>query len=312
MDYVERFKKLRPNKTGGLSPHKMVMVLTVIELAEQGRLTENKIFFSPALRQLYKSLFDVVANPRDKANPHFPFFHLQERKGASPFWHLKAHPGQDAILEAASTPKGPGALDQIVAYAYLNEDLYQQLMSPTRRLELKLAIIDKWFPAHRGTLLSVAEHERDVTTYSKWLQSRVDGEVREDPPEIDKKARDPAFARTVREAYDYRCSITGWRVLLDDGTSMVEAAHLIPHSETQDDDPRNGIALSPTFHWAMDKNLIAPGPDMKWHVSKLLDKRNRDYAELIEFDKSAIMLPKEKKFYPKKESLEWRMDMLAG
>ena len=33
---------------------------------------------------------------------------------------------------------------------------------------------------------------------------------------------------------------------------MVGAAHRVPFAETHDDDPRNGIALAPTFHWALD------------------------------------------------------------
>jgi putative restriction endonuclease len=63
----------------------------------------------------------------------------------------------------------------------------------------------------------------------------------------------------------------------------VEAAHLIPFSESHDDDPRNGIALAPTLHWALDRYLIAPGPDYKWHVSPVLDSRIRDNTELLEF-----------------------------
>jgi hypothetical protein len=47
----------------------------------------------------------------------------------------------------------------------------------------------------------------------------------------------------------------------------------IPFSESQDDDSRNGIALAPTFRRALDRYLIAPGPDLKWHVSPVLDSR---------------------------------------
>jgi putative restriction endonuclease len=37
--------------------------------------------------------------------------------------------------------------------------------------------------------------------------------------------------------------------------------HLHPFAEAGDDDPRNGIALTPDMHWAMDRHLIAPGPE---------------------------------------------------
>ena len=56
-------------------------------------------------------------------------------------------------------------------------------------------------------------------------------------------------------------------------TCSVEAAHIHPFSEAGGDDPRNGLALTPDMHWAMDKHLIAPGEDLKWHVSPVLDRK---------------------------------------
>jgi len=53
------------------------------------------------------------------------------------------------------------------------------------------------------------------------------------------------------------------------------------------------------------------GPDLKWHVSKLLDKRNRDYQELLDLDKKPIILPREKKYYPRMDGLEWRISKLS-
>jgi putative restriction endonuclease len=97
---------------------------------------------------------------------------------------------------------------------------------------------------------------------------------------------------------------------LPDGSVMVEAAHLIPFSESCDNDPRNGIALVPSFHWALDRNILSPGPDLKWHVSKILDKRNRDYHELLELDKKPIILPMDRKYYPRPDALEWRINKL--
>ena len=70
------------------------------------------------------------------------------------------------------------------------------------------------------------------------------------PADLDRYLR--AFRRIVSENYDYRCAASGWRIILPEGRVMVEAAHLIPFAETRDDDPRNGIALAPTFHWALD------------------------------------------------------------
>jgi len=59
---------------------------------------------------------------------------------------------------------------------------------------------------------------------------------------------------------------------------MVEAAHIHSFAEAGDDGPRNSSARTPDMHWAMDRQLIAPGPD-----------RRR---------------------YPKREALAWRLGQL--
>mgnify|MGYP002144019946 FL=1 len=119
--------------------------------------------------------------------------------------------------------------------------------------------------------------------------------------------RDPAFRRVVTEAYDWRCAATGLRVLLPTGESMVEAAHIHPFCEAGDDDPRNGLALAPNIHWAFDKNLIALGEDLKWHVSPVLDERIPDFAPLIQLNGKGLIGPTERRFTPKRESLAFRM-----
>jgi putative restriction endonuclease len=114
----------------------------------------------------------------------------------------------------------------------------------------------------------------------------------------------------VTEAYDYRCAASGWRIILPDSTVLVEAAHLVPYAESHDDDPRNGIALTPSFHWALDKNIIAPGPDYKWHVSRLLDDRLPDNRPLLELAGKPLILPRDKAYWPREDALRWRVGKL--
>lgn len=91
---------------------------------------------------------------------------------------------------------------------------------------------------------------------------------------------------------------------------MVEAARIHPFSETGDDDPRNGLALTLNMHWAMDRNLIAPGPDYLWHVSKAIDRRIPDYQPLLALAGQAVLRPKDRRMWPKQDALAWRLDRL--
>ncbi|MBN2107566.1 MAG: HNH endonuclease [Deltaproteobacteria bacterium] len=307
-NYIQAFSKLNVNRSGDhASPHKPVMLLAVLALAEAGLLKENKIYYTQDLRDIFKSFFETVALPGDVCNPYFPFFHLY--KGEA-FWHLKPIAGREAIAEALSTVRGPAQITENFEYAFLDEELYKLISSPLNRDILRQALIDRWFPASREQIRTVAAEEQQIALYENCLKEPE--KAAENCSSYSDKVRDAAFSRVVREAYDYRCAASGWRVILPDGSVMVEAAHIIPFSESRDNDPCNGIALAPSFHWALDKNILSPGPDLKWHVSKLLDKRNRDYQELLDLDKKPIILPRDKKYYPRMDALEKRLNKLVN
>jgi len=151
------------------------------------------------------------------------------------------------------------------------------------------------------------QENRPILEYEKRLVREDQDEVREPVP-----VRSAAFRRLVTEAYDFRCAASGWRVILPDCTVLVEAAHLIPFSESHNDRPQNGIALTPTFHWALDQHIIAPGPDNRWHVSSAIDPRIADNTPLFDLDGKDLLLPNDKKMYPDKIALEWCMDRLRS
>jgi len=60
----------------------------------------------------------------------------------------------------------------------------------------------------------------------------------------------------------------------------------------------------------LDRHLIAPGPDYKWRVSKRVDERIADNRPLIELAGRELLLPKDKRGWPRKDACERRMAML--
>jgi len=74
--YQQKFTHLRVNNSGGkASPHKICMLLALLDLARGGALKVNKIEYGPALLERYRHFFDAVRGPSDHPNPYFPFFH---------------------------------------------------------------------------------------------------------------------------------------------------------------------------------------------------------------------------------------------
>jgi putative restriction endonuclease len=244
--YLHRFQHLRVNRrAGAFSPHKPCMLLAVLELAEAGALIENRILFAPPLLERYRTLFDAVRTEGDHPNPYFPFFHLQ----GEGFWKLLALPGREAVLTVMKTARSLADIEENVASARLDDELYTLLLEPVAREVLRDALIARWFPNMRESVLCVVDEERSAGQYEQRLRGLMEGkDLRLEPESYGAKVRKSAFRRTVLEAYDFRCAASGWRIILPDGQVMAEAAHLIPFSVSGDDDPRNGIALAPSFH----------------------------------------------------------------
>jgi putative restriction endonuclease len=80
--------------------------------------------------------------------------------------------------------------------------------------------------------------------------------------------RDRVFRRVVLQAYDFRCSITGLRLINGGGRAEVDAAHIKPVQANGPDAINNGLALSGTAHWMFDRGLIALQDDLQIMISR--------------------------------------------
>lgn len=299
--YLSVFSTLNVNRNGGrVSPHKPCMLLAVLDLAESGLLRENKVFFDDVLLTRYAAYFEVVESERDHLNPWMPYFHLR----SDGFWHHQAMAGREAILEAKDSARQRSDITDNVSYVSLDAELYIFLCDSNARNLLREQLVMYWFAENQSELFALSnlarEEDQILSEPVKELQDSA----------IVRTSRTAAFRRLVTEAYGFRCAATGWRVVLPDYSVLVEAAHIVPFSETQDDRPQNGMALTPNFHWAMDRNIIAPGPDLRWHVSNSLDERIADNEPLLAIKGKAVLLPKDDRFRPDTRSLDWRLAQL--
>ena len=302
--YRQAFRKLNVNRTGGrASPHKPCLLLAVLGLAEAGDLVRNEIRFAPALLERYARFFDAVRGPTDHPNPYFPFFHLRGDR----FWIHQPLPGREAVVAAMRSARSNADINDNIDFAQLDPELHALMLDERARSALREELVIAWFGSYRTQLDLILQEERGSDHYEAALRHGATSTAlpaRDAPPE---PVRSAAFRRIVSETYDYRCAASGWRIILPDSRFMVEAAHLVPFAESHDDDPRNGIALAPSFHWALDAHVIAPGPDYVWHVSNALDERVADNQPLRALAGKSLMLPTEKTFWPKKEALDWRL-----
>ena len=309
--YQEKLRHLVVNVTNGrASPHKICMILALLDMARGGTFDENRIRYDAPLLERYARFFSAVRGPNDHPNPYFPFFHLKGKlQGGGPtFWHLKALPGRENVLATMRSARSPADILTNVEYATVDDELFELLRSPQAVDALGSALAMKWFNRGLSELRSIVARCNEISAYELGIRSGTVVLAKEPAPPT--YVRDPAFRRVVIQVYDYRCAATGIRFMSPNGEALVEAAHIHPFSEACDDDPRNGLALTPDMHWAMDRNLIAPGPDLLWHVSPSLDERVPEHRIFFELDNRKLIGPTEHRMTPTRECLKWRMARL--
>jgi putative restriction endonuclease len=111
-------------------------------------------------------------------------------------------------------------------------------------------------------------------TLPSHLMNRLSGERRRIVRKVSLLSRAANFRQQVLQAYDHRCAAT--RMQLD----LIEAAHILPVASGKEsiDHVTNGLALSPTYHRALDRGLIYLGEDYVFRLnvgqSEYLKARN--------------------------------------
>ena len=299
-DYAQRFRKLHVGRSKGeAKPHKPCLLLAAIELAAAGRLQDNRIPYGPLLVEAFRRYLGAISPEANPAKAFYPMWHLESDK----FWHLHPKPKRaEAWARRELKNRSAKFLFDNLDYASLDPELHRLLLDAEARAHLRETLIEAWVPRER------LESVREALRRAQLEQGHI--EFPDEQPDAPEHIRDPAFRRAVLVAYDYRCAATGWRPLMPDGTALIEAAHIVPFADSQDDRVGNGMALTPTFHSAMDRRLIAPGPDGAWHVSSMLDERFRDHRELLKLRGSGLILPTKPKDHPSRDALERRLEML--
>ncbi len=71
------------------------------------------------------------------------------------------------------------------------------------------------------------------------------------------------FRESLRQRYSDQCMITGLKLL-----DVLEAAHILPYRDTDDNDPDNGLLLRADLHTLFDLNLLGINPkslEVKFH-----------------------------------------------
>lgn len=161
MDYIEAFKNLKTNnKYSRKSPHKAILLLTIIEMYENNAITDNMILYDDTLKLTFLKVWERILRDESIFHPeaYFPFWYMQNED----FWHIVPKRGQEDILTLLRDhhiKPSENKLMDCVNYAELDEDLYFLMTLPSGRSSLKRALLESYTNLNEEEIdrLSVSE-----------------------------------------------------------------------------------------------------------------------------------------------------------
>uniref|UniRef100_UPI00321768B5 HNH endonuclease n=1 Tax=uncultured Draconibacterium sp. TaxID=1573823 RepID=UPI00321768B5 len=288
----------------GPAPHKPILLLALIDSFEAGEVFENWIEITDDLVQHFLDNWSTLVKTPHVATFALPFFHLKNEK--SQFWKLITYPGREIPTTKSKSIKSYRVLTETVCAATLSEELYMAFSDPIQREALKAAILEKYFGIHLQTQFPKQEaysakikqqilYDPDQN-YARKVKQTID----EQPKEVRDEfivMRSSVFRKAILEVYDNQCAVSGLKVADANNCSLVDACHITPFAETYNDSIRNGLALSPTFHRAFDRGLIAISDNYRVLVHPTLKDYNPT-SGLRQFENNEILLPGDVQFFP--------------
>jgi putative restriction endonuclease len=285
--WLAKIAKLKVYRAkGGPAPHKPLLLLVILELAEQGQLPADVVSLTPELAFRFASFWTIVAHRRTQPpDVRMPFHHLQ----------------QDGFWSALGEDGKPSPDDRLTRYARLVSDFVACAQDPSFRDKARRILIARYFePDERVALYSLfrmpvpAEDEilRDVNYKAQ--------------DEANKQGREVRFRLNVVAAYNYTCALTGYRLTTIASGSIVDAAHIHQFADSRNNDPQNGLALCKNAHWLFDNGLWTLSDDYRVIVAVgRFTEDSPDQTPLAAYQGKKVRLPADQRLWPSPIHLAW-------
>jgi putative restriction endonuclease len=297
------------------APHKPLLLLAVLDLVHRGVITAPFIAVTGdlvELNELFNLYWRRIIHLGQTSSIAFPFSRLDRE----PFWELVSQPGTTITPAIINNTSSVTYLRKYALGAKLDEGLFRVMQSGEGREALREALLQSCFSAEAATLLrEQSVINREAFDYSRLLEEKSHLPLVKEIIEADNyrpAARYQGFRRLVVQSYDHRCALCGIRIVTPDGHTVVDAAHIVPWRDTQNDDIRNGMALCKLCHWGFDKGMLGVTDSYQVITSRTIGIDPNYPGLLTSLSGRGIIPPATQDHWPAREYLaehrhQWRL-----
>lgn len=292
-------------RTQQLAPHKPFLLLSILDGIRIGWIERPKITLSQDLIEIFFRYWNQIMGKDRNTTIALPFFHMK----SEPFWKLQYTDGAEPYSNSPSL----GGLLKRVAFAKIDDQLFQMMFDDEGRQIITKVILNSYFSEEVGERIKNI-HQINIGAYQYAHQLELMAAEPFEKYHADSDNSDYSFQKSqqrqygfglkVRQNYEHRCAVCRTRVKTPNGESLVEGAHIIPWSESKNNDPRNGLALCKTHHWMFDAYLLTVKPDFQIKLSTWLKEESEEIEQTLTWDREEILLPKAQQYFPSELALE--------
>lgn len=286
--WLAKLAKLKVDRArGDPAPHKPLLLLVILDLAESGQFPPMPLPLTPELAFRFCTYWSVVARRRrQRPDVRYPFYHLK----SDGFWTPLGEDGKPATDRRQTR------------YAMMSADFLAIIENPIYREQARRILIASYFPPDERiglyALLGLPVPTDEVVARDANYKA---------PDKAQKRGREGRFRLEVVAAYQYSCALTGYRLTTIGGGSIVDAAHIHQFADSRNNDVRNGLALSKNAHWLFDNGLWTLTDDYRVIVAtgQFAEEAPDESLLLSRYHDQPIHLPKKPEARPNPVHLAW-------
>ena len=141
--YVDTFRNLSTGVQNGKKlPHKAVLLLSILNLVDNGTIAENIIHLDKTIANTFASTWGDYLHNNKIPSVWIPFWYMK----SEPFWHFKALEDENILHNLLCFAGHPavGQMRNVIKYAYVDEQLFSLMRNREDCSKLKEALIETY------------------------------------------------------------------------------------------------------------------------------------------------------------------------